>query len=209
MEKSIVTELEGDGQDLDSAIPSNKPSVLLFVDRSSDLSETRRRSKAVLDGANFPKDALTAAEDKSHEVLLKNLPPKRNVEYGFQGLIYNKHMRWDTLQELEEESKLLKEALLSFSGPLVTRGMPLVALTRRAVGSQYPEVAPGTYFLGQSATLHEIEEIRSGNQRVSDYWFFLGFSSWGWDQLFDEIAQGAGNLSEEHEKELLDWPWLY
>ncbi|KAJ6740601.1 TRANSPORTER putative-RELATED [Salix purpurea] len=48
MEKSIVTELEGDGQDLDSAIPSNKPSVLLFVDRSSDLSETRR-SKAVLD----------------------------------------------------------------------------------------------------------------------------------------------------------------
>ncbi|KAJ6678156.1 TRANSPORTER putative-RELATED [Salix viminalis] len=48
MEKSTVTELEGDGQDLDSAIPSNKPSVLLFVDRSSDLSETRR-SKAVLD----------------------------------------------------------------------------------------------------------------------------------------------------------------
>ncbi|KAJ6419641.1 hypothetical protein OIU84_029707 [Salix udensis] len=47
MEKSIVTELEGDGQDLDSAIPSNKPSVLLFVDRSSDLSETRR-NKAVL-----------------------------------------------------------------------------------------------------------------------------------------------------------------
>ncbi|KAJ6678161.1 TRANSPORTER putative (DUF179)-RELATED [Salix viminalis] len=169
-------------------------------------------------GANFLKDALTAAEDKSHEVLLKNLPPKRNVEYGqtkshtskglhhdtasqvavgsilvateklntqpfdksriliiksdqntgFQGLIYNKHMRWDTLQELEEESKLLKEAPLSFGGPLVTRGMPLVALTRRAVGSQYPEVAPGTYFLGQSATLHEIEEIRSGNQRVSD-----------------------------------------
>ncbi|KAJ6365896.1 hypothetical protein OIU77_002457 [Salix suchowensis] len=208
-------------------------------------------------GANFLKDALTAAEDKSHEVLLKNLPPKRNVEYGqtkthtskglhdtasqvavgsilvateklntqpfdksriliiksdqntgFQGLIYNKHMRWDTLQELEEESKLLKEAPLSFGGPLVTRGMPLVALTRRAGGSQYPEVAPGTYFLGQSATLHEIEEIRSGNQRVSDYWFFLGFSSWGWDQLFDEIAQGAWNLSE-HEKELLDWPWLY
>ena len=114
-------------------------------------------------------------------------------------------MRWDTLQELEEESKLLKEAPLSFGGPLVTRGMPLVALTRRAVGSQYPEVAPGTYFLGQSATLHEIEEIRSGNQCVSDYWFFLGFSSWGWEQLFDEIAQGAWNLSE-HEKELLDWP---
>ncbi|KAJ6678155.1 TRANSPORTER putative-RELATED [Salix viminalis] len=138
-------------------------------------------------GANFLKDALTAAEDKSHEVLLKNLPPKRNVEYGqtkshtskglhhdtasqvavgsilvateklntqpfdksriliiksdqntgFQGLIYNKHMRWDTLQELEEESKLLKEAPLSFGGPLVTRGMPLVALTRRAVGRLY------------------------------------------------------------------------
>jgi putative AlgH/UPF0301 family transcriptional regulator len=83
--------------------------------------------------------------------------------------------------------------------------MPLVALTRRAVGGQYPEVAPGTYFLGQSATLHEIEEISSGNQCVSDYWFFLGFSSWGWEQLFDEIAQGAWNLSE-HKKEPLDWP---
>ncbi|KAI5582158.1 hypothetical protein POPTR_007G070400v4 [Populus trichocarpa] len=205
-------------------------------------------------GANSLKDASTAAEDKSHEVLLKDLTPKRNVEYGqtkshtskglhdtvsqvavgsilvateklntqpfdksrilivksdqntgFQGLIYNKHLRWDTLQELEEESKLLKEAPLSFGGPLVTRGMPLVALTRRAVGGQYPEVAPGTYFLGQSATLHEIEEISSGNQCVSDYWFFLGFSSWGWEQLFDEIAQGAWNLSE-HKKEPLDWP---
>ncbi|XP_011008727.1 PREDICTED: uncharacterized protein LOC105114027 isoform X2 [Populus euphratica] len=205
-------------------------------------------------GAHSLKDASTAAEDKSHEVLLKDLTPKRNVEYvqtkshtskglhdtvsevavgsilvateklntqpfdksriiivksdqntGFQGLIYNKHLRWDTLQELEEESKLLKEAPLSFGGPLVTRGMPLVALTRRAARGQYPEVAPGTYFLGQSATLHEIEEIRSGNQCVSDYWFFLGFSSWGWEQLFDEIAQGAWNLSE-HKTELLDWP---
>ncbi|KAJ6740596.1 TRANSPORTER putative-RELATED [Salix purpurea] len=64
-------------------------------------------------------------------------------------------------------------------------------------------------WLYQCNEIHEIEEIRSGNQRVSDYWFFLGFSSWGWDQLFDEIAQGAWNLSEEHEKELLDWPWLY
>jgi putative AlgH/UPF0301 family transcriptional regulator len=33
----------------------------------------------------------------------------------------------------------------------------------------------------------------------------LGFSSWGWEQLFDEIAQGAWNLSE-HKKEPLDWP---
>jgi putative AlgH/UPF0301 family transcriptional regulator len=138
--------------------------------------------------------------DKSRILIVKS-----DQNTGFQGLIYNKHLRWDTLQELEEESKLLKEAPLSFGGPLVTRGMPLVALTRRAVGGQYPEVAPGTYFLGQSATLHEIEEVRSGNQCVSDYWFFLGFSSWGWEQLFDEIAQGAWNLSE-HKKEPLDWP---
>ncbi|CAK7337957.1 unnamed protein product [Dovyalis caffra] len=138
--------------------------------------------------------------DKSRILIVK-----ADKHTGFQGLIYNKHMRWDTLQELEEESKLLKEAPLSFGGPLVTHGMPLVALTRRAVEAQYPEVAPGTYFVGQSATLNAIEEIRSGNQSVSNYWFFLGFSSWGWDQLFDEIAQGAWNLSE-YNKELLDWP---
>lgn len=41
--------LDGDGQDLETVLPENKPSVLLFVDRSSSSSETRRKSKETLD----------------------------------------------------------------------------------------------------------------------------------------------------------------
>lgn len=41
--------MEDDGQDVDPSIPANKPSVLLFVDRSSDLSESRQKSKEALD----------------------------------------------------------------------------------------------------------------------------------------------------------------
>lgn len=192
------------------------------------------------------------AKEKSQEVLLKNLSPKRTAEHsqikshaskglpetgpnvvvgsiltateklsvqpfdksmilivkadqntGFQGLIYNKPMTWDSLNELEG-SELLKGAPLSFGGPLIKRGMPLVALTRKVVKGQYLEVVSGIYFLDQLATLHEIEQLKSGNQSLSDYWFFLGFSSWGWDQLFDEIAEGAWNLSEN--KGHLHWP---
>lgn len=41
--------LDGDGQDLDTVLPAKKPSILLFVDRSSSSSETRRKSKETLD----------------------------------------------------------------------------------------------------------------------------------------------------------------
>uniref|UniRef100_A0A6N2LYN7 Reverse transcriptase n=1 Tax=Salix viminalis TaxID=40686 RepID=A0A6N2LYN7_SALVM len=51
-------------------------------------------------GANFLKDALTAAEDKSHEVLLKNLPPKRNVEYGQTKSHTSKGLHHDTASQV-------------------------------------------------------------------------------------------------------------
>eukprot|EP00257_Ricinus_communis_P017390 XP_015575816.1 uncharacterized protein LOC8276653 [Ricinus communis] len=130
---------------------------------------------------------------------------KEDQNTRFKGLIYNKPIRWESLENLDQGFELLKEAPLSFGGPLIKRGMPLVALTRRAVEDQYPEVAPGIYFLDQPATLQEIEQLKLGNQSITDYWFFLGFSSWGWDQLFDEIAEGAWNIivnSTGH----LEWP---
>lgn len=124
---------------------------------------------------------------------------------GFQGLIINKPIRWDSLSELEEGLEMLKEAPLSFGGPLMTHGAPLVALTQRDTKNQYPEVLPGVYFIDQVATIREIEDFKSGNRSIVAYWFFLGFSSWGWHQLFDEIAEGAWNVSDDGLSHL-KWP---
>ncbi|XP_058182712.1 uncharacterized protein LOC131300750 isoform X3 [Rhododendron vialii] len=125
---------------------------------------------------------------------------------GFQGLIVNKHISWDSLHELEEGLELLKEARLSVGGPLLKHGMPLVALTRRTSKGENPEILPSVYFLDQLATIDQIEGLKLHNYSIMDYWFFLGYSSWGWDQLFDEIAQGAWNISSNH-VQVLDWPW--
>lgn len=131
---------------------------------------------------------------------------KADQSSGFQGLIVNKHISWDSLHQLEEGLELLKEARLSFGGPLLKHGMPLVALTRRIGMGEKPEILPSVYFLDQLATIEEIEGLKLHNYSITDYWFFLGFSSWGWDQLFDEIAQGAWNTSTNL-GEVLDWPW--
>ncbi|KAL3830652.1 hypothetical protein ACJIZ3_019454 [Penstemon smallii] len=124
---------------------------------------------------------------------------------GFQGLIINKHISWDSLEEIEEGFELLKDAPLSFGGPVMRRGMPLVALTHKYIEGQSQEVLPNIYFVDHLATRSLLEEIRAGNQSVHDYWFFLGYSSWGWDQLFLEIAQGAWNVSQDN-SEQLNWP---
>ncbi|GLT73628.1 hypothetical protein SLA2020_454720 [Shorea laevis] len=200
-------------------------------------------------------DEIPVAEDKFHEVLLKDRTPKGVFKYnqiksdtskelhetaphvvagsvliatekllsikpfdkslvlivksnqitGFQGLIINKHIRWDSLHELEEGLEMLKEAPLSFGGPLIQQGMPLVALTRRATKFRYPEVLPGVYFVDQATTIREIEEFKTDNRSIADFWFFLGYSNWGWEQLFDEIAEGAWDVSDDAMGNL-DWP---
>nr|VDC72102.1 unnamed protein product [Brassica rapa] len=48
MENPIVSELEDNRQDHESSLPANKPSVILFVDRSSGSLETRRKSVKAL-----------------------------------------------------------------------------------------------------------------------------------------------------------------
>lgn len=84
--------------------------------------------------------------------------------------------------------------------------MLLVSLTQKTIEDRYPEVLPNVYFVDQQSTIREIEGLKSRNHSVTDFWFFLGYSSWGWDQLFDEIAQGAWNISSDNVEEL-DWPW--
>ncbi|XP_058730226.1 uncharacterized protein LOC131602203 isoform X2 [Vicia villosa] len=124
---------------------------------------------------------------------------------GFQGLIINKHLNWSFLPKLEEDFKTLKEAPLSFGGPVVKTGMPLLSLTRIGSGNNLPEILPGTYFLDHIVTISKIEELKSANQPVDGYWFFFGYSNWEWNQLYHEIAEGAWNLSEDGVRHL-QWP---
>ncbi|PRQ41401.1 putative protein disulfide-isomerase [Rosa chinensis] len=153
--------------------------------------------------------SVLVATDKLHSVhpfdKSEILIVKADQVTGFQGLIINKHIRWDALPELGEGVKMLVEAPLSFGGPLIKGGMPLVALTQKFVEDEYPEILPGIAFLDPSATIQKIKELKLGNQSVTDYWFFFGYSSWGWDQLFDEIDKGAWNLSDDGMRHL-DWP---
>ncbi|XP_030482148.2 uncharacterized protein LOC115699075 isoform X2 [Cannabis sativa] len=127
---------------------------------------------------------------------------KADQSKGFQGLIINKHIRWDALSDLEDGLQMLTDAPLSFGGPLIVRGMPLVALTRAAMEEKHPQVLPGVYYLDQLATYNNIEDIKSGNQSITDYWFFLGYSSWDWDQLFNEIGEGSWDTSDDG----IRWP---
>ncbi|XP_073055778.1 uncharacterized protein [Primulina eburnea] len=134
----------------------------------------------------------------------KILLVKAEQRTGFQGLIFNKRISWDSLEE--EGFDLLKEAPLSFGGPVLRSGLPLVALTHKFIENLSVEILQEVYFLDQWATQSAIEEIRVGNQSVHDYWFFFGYSSWGWDQLFHEIAQGAWNI-KNGSLEQLELPW--
>ncbi|XP_061342135.1 uncharacterized protein LOC133288399 isoform X2 [Gastrolobium bilobum] len=116
---------------------------------------------------------------------------------GFQGLMINKHMQWSSLPKLEEGFEKLTEAPLSLGGPVVKTGMPLLSLTRTVSINYLPEILPGIYFLDHVATIRKIKQLISENQPAGDYWFFLGYSSWGWNQLYDEMAEGAWTLSED------------
>lgn len=146
--------------------------------------------------------------------MLLNAPPfdksvilivQANQSTGFQGLIINKHISWESFKELTKGLEFLKHAPLSFGGPLVMNGMPLVSLTKRVIHKDCSEVLPSVCFLGQAETVGEIEGFKSGKQSTDDFWFFLGFSNWGWEQLFAEIAEGAWQLSDDPTAEV-QWP---
>lgn len=137
----------------------------------------------------------------------KILIVKVDESTGFKGLIINKHISWDSLEDLGEGNfEFLKEAPLSFGGPVMMRGMPLAALTHKFIEGRSLEILPNIYFIDQLATPSLLEDIRAGNQSAHDFWFFLGYSSWGWEQVFHEIAQGAWNVSKG-DLEHLGWPW--
>lgn len=62
----FVKELEGNGHDQEATIPANKPSVLLFIDRSSYSSETRGKSLEALKALGVKATTLNTAIKRSN-----------------------------------------------------------------------------------------------------------------------------------------------
>ncbi|KNA18142.1 hypothetical protein SOVF_073580 isoform A [Spinacia oleracea] len=123
---------------------------------------------------------------------------------GFQGLIVNKPLSWDSLPQFQDV-KLLEGVPVSFGGPVMQQEMPLVSLARISFNHQYPQVLPGVYLLNQLETLGKVKEVKAGNQSATDLWFFWGYSGWSWEQLLSEIAEGVWTLHEGNNEDL-QWP---
>ncbi|GLJ32738.1 hypothetical protein SUGI_0659080 [Cryptomeria japonica] len=128
------------------------------------------------------------------------------INEGFEGLIVNKPLSWDDLPNIDIHIEpTLKNTPINFGGPLIAKGMPLLSLTRVSNLEDFQEVLPGMYYGGPVATSKILEMIKSGEIPAHNFWFFLGFATWGWQQLFDELAAEAWNLSTYREG-LIRWP---
>ncbi|CAN6481752.1 unnamed protein product [Victoria cruziana] len=138
--------------------------------------------------------------DKSKIVILKVGQDK-----SFLGLIINKQLKWDILRDTGQDVEFLREAPLFYGGPVVVPNAPLVSLTRNPPNEGYSETLPGFHFGDPHATARAIEMIRSGSRSAADFWFFLGFAGWGWEQLYNEISHGAWDLDVNMDVQLR-WP---
>ncbi|RCV42430.1 hypothetical protein SETIT_9G215800v2 [Setaria italica] len=123
---------------------------------------------------------------------------------GFHGLIINKRLSWGVFKNLDSSMDSIKHAPLFYGGPVVVQGYHLVSLSRVA-WEGYMQVIPGVYYGNIIATSRVVTRIKSGEQSVDDLWFFLGYSGWGYNQLFDELSEGAWLVSGKP-IEHLDWP---
>ncbi|KAL9227015.1 hypothetical protein vseg_002763 [Gypsophila vaccaria] len=127
-----------------------------------------------------------------------------HLESGFQGLILNKPISWNHVSG-SENVDFLRQSPISFGGPVIQEGRPLASLTRSSFNHQYPKIRPDVYFLDPSKTINIIEEIQAGNKSASEYWFFWGYSSWYWEQLYNEITEGAWEVHDGNVDDLR-WP---
>ncbi|OQU91612.1 hypothetical protein SORBI_3001G214600 [Sorghum bicolor] len=123
---------------------------------------------------------------------------------GFHGLIINKRLSWGVFKDLDSSMERIKHAPLFYGGPVVVQGYHLVSLSRVA-WEGYMQVIPGVYYGNIVATSRVVTRIKLGEQSVEDLWFFVGYSGWGYSQLFDELSEGAWLVSGKP-IEHLDWP---
>ncbi|RID63204.1 hypothetical protein BRARA_E02226, partial [Brassica rapa] len=130
---------------------------------------------------------------------------KASRESGFMGVIFNKRLRWSSFPDLDggQTAELLKDTILSLGGPVMDPEKPLLALSREGDPSTDLELSPGVYFLDHESVARRIQELKSRDVKPSDYWFFVGYSSWSYEQLFDEIGLGVWDVDNNQ----LDFAW--
>ncbi|KAG2271331.1 hypothetical protein Bca52824_065886 [Brassica carinata] len=130
---------------------------------------------------------------------------KAGRESGFMGVIFNKRLRWSSFPDLDggQTAELLKDTILSLGGPVMDPEKPLLALSREGDPSTDLELSPGVYFLDHESVARRIQELKSRDVKPSDYWFFVGYSSWSYEQLFDEIGLGVWDVDNSQ----LDFAW--
>ncbi|CAD6212958.1 unnamed protein product [Miscanthus lutarioriparius] len=150
---------------------------------------------------------LTATEKLGTAVPFDNakvLIVSSDSHEGFHGLIINKRLSWGVFKDLDSSMEPIKHAPIFYGGPVVVQGYHLVSLSRVA-WEGYMQVIPGVYYGNIVATSRVVTRIKLGEQSVEDLWFFLGYSGWGYSQLFDELSEGAWLVSGKP-IEHLDWP---
>lgn len=131
---------------------------------------------------------------------------KADINEGFQGLIVNKPLLWDDLPKIYMQLEpLLRPTPIYLGGPIILKGMPFLSLTRIVNLEGFLEVLPGIYYGNPDVTWKIFEMIQVGKVQAHDFWFFLGFTNWGWQQLFDEVAEQAWHLNTYRE-DLVRWP---
>ncbi|GJN10735.1 hypothetical protein PR202_ga28853 [Eleusine coracana subsp. coracana] len=150
---------------------------------------------------------LTATEKLGTAVPFDNarvLIVSADSQEGFIGLIMNKQLSWDVFKNLDSSMEPIKQAPLFYGGPVVVQGYHLVSLSKVALEG-YIQVVPSVFYGNITATSRVITQMTSGEQSADELWFFLGYSGWGYSQLFDELSDGAWHVSEKP-IEHLDWP---
>ncbi|CAG7877036.1 hypothetical protein BRARA_E01828 [Brassica rapa] len=130
---------------------------------------------------------------------------KAGQESGFMCVIFNKRLRWSSYPDLDggQTAELLQDTILSLGGPVMDPEKPLLALSREGDPSTDLELSPGVYFLDHESVARRIQELKSRDLNPSDYWFFVGYSSWSHEQLFDEIGLGVWDVDNNQ----LDFAW--
>ncbi|CAH9102714.1 unnamed protein product [Cuscuta epithymum] len=212
----------GAGGEIDQLVQNSASSLknlyheVLLNDRMPKSREYTQISSSLNDLHQVPLEVVVGSMLIATSVLLNShsfgesiiLMVKGDHSSGFHGLVLNKRLNWESLDEIDEGLEFVKVAPLSFGGPVIRHGMPLVALTKRPIQEHhnyYPEVLPNIYFLDQMATLRLLENIKSGNESIDGFWFFWGFSSWDGNQLVSEIMDGAWTVNKGNEEQI-GWP---
>lgn len=131
---------------------------------------------------------------------------KADFNEGFQGLIVNKPLPWDDLPKIYMLLEpFLRPTPIYLGGPIIFTDKPFLSLTRIADLEGFLEVLPGIYYGDPKVTEKIIMMIRVGKVQAHDFCIFLGFTNWGWQQLFDEVAEQAWHF-DTYREDVVRWP---